>query len=892
MAYGAPHIGLAGRLMVATIALVVITSATIAVLNHRSVSGEILAQSVGRLGIAGSWRGQDLEAAAAQARSDLVALARQIEIRHGGEGIPEPLDGIRRSELSALMNSTLDAKPDIARLRLMRLDGSGVTGLLTVQRESGGRLRISTPEARTVPLAAAVPGIAEIPAGVVRLGEIMVEAGPDGKMRPILPMIRRLRLAGGPELALALDFDLTAMLSLLTKRGPIGGSITVIDERGRLLLKQSEIAPNGGETLASAAYPELGKLLASRGDSIHVPAQDGREGFGAALVQQRLLDGPMVGVLTLSPDSVMLRPIANLQQTSLLGALGAGLVSIVLTIGLIRSLTRPLRRMTDAIRGMSRGESAPLPVDEGGEIGILARAHNELIATIRQKTMALEQEAEQRQKTLNLLSRHVEKASLFTALNKSSEDAIITLTPEGMISSWNPAAERLLGPRESAMVGQPIAAALPAPLADRVATVLRGPDDNTIDNLELAYPRTDGRVADIAVNLWPIRSDTGIVIGAALLARDIRARKRAEENFRLAVMASPNGMVMVDRKGTIVLANTAAENMFGYTHGDLNNQTVDMLVPSELRHTHEHHREVYTFRPETRRMGGGRELFGQRKDGTRFPVEIGLNAIHSVDGMLTLAVIVDISERRAHEQAMQDHTAELKRSNADLEQFAYVASHDLREPLRMVANYTELLAERYRGRLDERADTYIGYAVEGAKRMQQLVSDLLAYARVGTQARPSSPVESAEVIRKVLAGMQGAVMERGAAISVQPDLPIVLCDEIQLGQVFQNLIGNAIKFTPLDRKPEISISAEQDGPRWVFMVRDNGIGIEERFAERIFQMFQRLHDRGQYEGSGIGLAISKRIVERHGGKLWFKSVPGEGSEFSFQMPASKEGVVA
>jgi light-regulated signal transduction histidine kinase (bacteriophytochrome) len=261
-------------------------------------------------------------------------------------------------------------------------------------------------------------------------------------------------------------------------------------------------------------------------------------------------------------------------------------------------------------------------------------------------------------------------------------------------------------------------------------------------------------------------------------------------------------------------------------------------------------------------------------------VEIALDPIEMPDGRYTLASVVDITQRR------RDHD-ELRRSNAELEQFAYIASHDLQEPLRMVASYTELLAQRYKGRLDEKADRYIFYAVDGAKRMQRLVADLLAFSRVGSQGKPLIPVSVDAIVARATQALQASIRESGATVEWQ-GLPSVLGDEIQLVQLFQNLIANSVKFRS-EEPPHIIIRASRKRDRWVFEVKDNAIGIEMQYAERIFLMFQRLHERGTYEGSGIGLAIVKRIVERHEGWIWVESEPGRGTSFFFTLAAVDAG---
>jgi signal transduction histidine kinase len=234
--------------------------------------------------------------------------------------------------------------------------------------------------------------------------------------------------------------------------------------------------------------------------------------------------------------------------------------------------------------------------------------------------------------------------------------------------------------------------------------------------------------------------------------------------------------------------------------------------------------------------------------------------------------------RRDHKQGQED----LARSNRDLEQFAYVASHDLQEPLRMVATYTQLLAERYQGKLDSDADKYIHYAVDGALRMQKLVQDLLAFSRVGRQGAAPCSTDCNGVLQAALKNLQAAIQESGAVLQYA-QLPVVMADSSQLVQVFQNLIGNAIKFRGAE-PPSIRVSAEAKGKEWVFSVADNGIGIAAEHRENVFVIFRRLHTRAEYPGNGIGLSICKKIIEQHGGRIWVESEPGQGSNFQFTLP--------
>jgi light-regulated signal transduction histidine kinase (bacteriophytochrome) len=265
-----------------------------------------------------------------------------------------------------------------------------------------------------------------------------------------------------------------------------------------------------------------------------------------------------------------------------------------------------------------------------------------------------------------------------------------------------------------------------------------------------------------------------------------------------------------------------------------------------------------------------------------------IGAPHIKDGKVieVIGFAREITDRKKAEEVLKEKTEELARSNRELEAFAYVASHDLQEPLRMVTNFVQLLAKRYKGKLDSNADDFINFAVDGAMRMWNLINDLLAYSRVGTRGHPFEPINCETILQEALDNLKVAMEESGAVVT-HDSLPTVTADSSQLGQLFQNLIGNAIKFRGNER-PRIHVSANRNGNGWTFSVRDNGIGIAPEYTERIFIIFQRLHGRQQYPGTGIGLAICKKIVERHGGRIWVESTPEKGATFYFTLP--KEGV--
>lgn len=355
-----------------------------------------------------------------------------------------------------------------------------------------------------------------------------------------------------------------------------------------------------------------------------------------------------------------------------------------------------------------------------------------------------------------------------------------------------------------------------------------------------------------------------------------------EARYRGLLEAAPDAMVVVDQSGRIVLLNARAEIQFGYHRDELLGQPVTNVIPEgfaerliadDLRSAAE---------ALDQQIGTGIELTALRKDGTEFPIELMLSPLSSPAGILVTAAIRDITVRKAAEKQLIQSVEELRRSNEELEQFAYIASHDLQEPLRMVASYTQLLARRYKGRLDDDADDFIAFAVDGASRMQGLIEDLLAFSRVGTKGRALLPTSSEDALGLALRNLHAAIEETGVTVTHDP-LPVVAADDTQLIQLFQNLVANAIKYRGPEA-PVIHVSAvPKDDQSWKFSVKDNGIGIEEQYFDRIFNMFERLHQRNEFTGNGIGLAICKKIVERHGGRISVDSQPGEGSTFHFDL---------
>jgi PAS domain S-box-containing protein len=401
---------------------------------------------------------------------------------------------------------------------------------------------------------------------------------------------------------------------------------------------------------------------------------------------------------------------------------------------------------------------------------------------------------------------------------------------------------------------------------------------------EIRNRAKDGSIYWVDTTIVPFLGSDGKPCQYMAIRSDITERKRAEEvheHLAAVVDSSEDAIISKDLNGTINAWNRGAEKIFGYTASEVVGKPMLMLFPPEL---------VDEEPSILARIRNGQsidhfETVRIRKDGTRIDVSATISPIRDSSGAIVGAskIARDITERKQAERQLAAQAEELARSNADLEQFAYVASHDLQEPLRMVTTYTQLLSERYRGKLDENADKFLGYAGEGAQRMQVLIQDLLAFSRIGRNGYTSASVDCCAVMKEVLLTLDSAIQESGAIVT-HAELPAVWADRTQVAQVFQNLIGNAIKFRGKE-PPAVSVRAEKTDQQWQFSVSDNGIGIAPEYAENIFVVFQRLHARTEYPGNGIGLAICKKIIEHYHGKIWLQSQAGSGSTFKFTLPA-------
>lgn len=904
---------LSTRLSAAMVALVLLTALAVGYLSYRNIEAIVIPAEATRLDSRARMQAAVLDSHVRYARADLLASTGstglnsflRASIAGGNNPSDQTPASLWRERFAQNLVSHLSAKPDYYQFRVIgladggrevvRVDRSGTGGTIRIVpdhelQQKGDRdyfkhtIALGRGEVYISPITLNQEhGVVETPrVPIIRLGTPIF--GPDGKKFGIV----------------IINIDMRPAFAELRRSAREGGLVYLVNEAGDYLV-HPDVGHEFGWELGRAyrvqdEFPDLSAATKASANTAHEVRNGAGEDFVMGSLQTRLAGGPQIMIVDSLPLDVVLASAATVGQSSLIGAIVAALCAGLLAVLTARSLTQPLRSLTKSLERFTGEETIKIPEGAAGEIGVLAGALKRMADAVREKTGALQQEIEGHRRAQITISEFAEREKLYLATVESANDAIFTVDLAGTITTWNPAAERVFGFSAAEAIGKNVSViATPDQQEEQKNNFERIKRGKRLENFETTRIRKDGSTVHLSYNSSPILSAAGEIVGASAIARDITERKRSEkalqqyaerERLYIAAVKSANDAVFTsDLEGNLTTWNPAAERLFGYSAEEAIGKNVSIIARPDQWAEQKRFLAVIARGERVE----GIEAVRWKKNGDPIEVSFNFSPIYSDAGepIGGAAIARDITERKRHEKAMAERSLELQRSNAELEQFAYVASHDLQEPLRMVASYAELLADRYQGKLDEKADKYIGYAVDGAKRMQRLVNDLLTYSRVGTQGHPLQATDAGTVVGHALRALKQKIEEAGAKVEVET-LPVVNADEVQLGQIFQNLIGNALKFRCPDRPPRIRIGAQQSRQGCTFFVEDNGIGIDKQYDERIFQMFQRLHDRETYEGSGIGLTIAKKIVERHGGRIWFESEPGKGTTFFFTLTAIQE----
>jgi len=589
------------------------------------------------------------------------------------------------------------------------------------------------------------------------------------------------------------------------------------------------------------------------------------------------LTAATIGLVLLTGSALELLIDRHVEASTLVAGLTAVSGILILTAplahSLTRPLTRPLTRMADAVEAYIHDASTLTPISATGKIGILAHAFDRMATEICKQSAKLNHASNKRRNSQAALEQYAGRDRMFVAAVESASYPMVTKTLDGRITAWNPAAVRLYKYTAAEAIGNNIEIIIPSDRRDEYLAVLdKALKEEPIENYETIRVDKDGRRIDVSLSAWPVKSSSGNSVGVATIARDITTQKFVEQKFRLAVESCPSSMVMTDRSGKLVTVSTEIERLFGYGRDELIGQSVDILLPERFRSQHLRHRGE--FRSETCRMGAGRDLFGLRKDGTEFPIEVGLNPIRVDHGLLVLGVIVDITERKRLERLKDEFVASV--------------SHELRTPLTSISGSLGLLVGNAAGRLPDSAARLLSIAHANSQRLVRLVNDILDIEKMesGQVVFNFRRVEVRSLVEQVIEANRGFAEAYGVRVRLENACAAgdVRADPDRLAQVVTNLLSNAIKFTPAQN--EVVVAIEKGAEFVRISVRDHGPGISVGFKPHIFERFAQADATSAQRkgGTGLGLSIVKQIVDRLGGEVGFADAPGGGTIFHVALP--------
>jgi PAS domain S-box-containing protein len=566
---------------------------------------------------------------------------------------------------------------------------------------------------------------------------------------------------------------------------------------------------------------------------------------------------------------------------------GSILVALVTSNGLQRRITRPILALAEVARAVSERDDYSIRARKlsGDETGLLTDAFNRMLARIQEQTEALRQNEEIR--------------SLLAAIVESSDDAIIGKDMESRILSWNAGAERMYGYNAAEMLGQPITLLQSPDRPEEEARILEEVKRGGIRHFETVRVCKDGQPIEVSLAVSPIRNPRGEVIGSSSIARDITERKRSEREVREnrarlsgIIGSAMDAIISVDAGQRITIFNAAAERMFLCPAREALGQPLDRFIPERFREAHHGHLAAFGRTGATcRAMGKLQPVSGLRANGEEFSIEASISHIEAGGQQIYTVILRDITERKRAEEQIQrlnaeleqrveERTAELTAANKELESFTYSVAHDLRAPLRHIDAFSKILEEDCAAVLPRGAAHYLQNIRRSTGKMSLLVDDLLNLARIGRQELRRQPTPLGGLVDEVLADLKDETAGRMLEWHIQP-LPAIECDPGLMKQVFANLLSNAVKYTRPRSVAVIEVGyGKKNGDSAVF-VRDNGVGFNMKYADKLFGVFQRFHRAEEFEGTGVGLATVDRIVRKHGGHIWAEAAVDQGATFYF-----------
>ena len=498
----------------------------------------------------------------------------------------------------------------------------------------------------------------------------------------------------------------------------------------------------------------------------------------------------------------------------------------------------------------------------------------------------------------HLPEAEIETKSRLKAIIDTAIDGIITIDTKGIVETMNPAAARIFGYATEDVIGQNIKILMPEPdhsqHDDYLKNYFRSGEAKIIGKgREVLGKRKDGTIFPFLLSISEVQLKdkiifTGIIHDISSLKKAEAALKESESRFHSIIHSAVDGIITIDSRGIMEMVNPSAARMFGYNSEELLGKNVNILMPEPDHSRHDGYIQRYQTTGEKKIIGIGREVTGLRKDGTRFPFHLSISEVKLAGKTIYTGFVHDITNQKLNEERLRRYAAELERSNRELQDFAYVSSHDLQEPLRKIQAFGDRLLKKEFEKLSDQGKDYVNRMLNAASRMQHLINDLLSFSRVTSKAKPFSKINLDQILTEVLSDMEVSIEKAGAEIIRSP-LPEIEGEPTQIRQLFQNLISNAIKFRKENENPILNIYAKSlqrqahltstpgDEATEIYF-EDNGIGFDEKYLDKIFTIFQRLEGQ-KFEGSGVGLATCRKIAIRHGGNITAQSQPGIGTRF-------------